>query len=79
MYCLIFRIYKNFQCFVNKSNQLVFRIHFQWEAFLLKAHCLFPSHHLLIHNCCDLVVTLTSLCFQNRKGLLEFLHLIVPE
>ena len=64
-------------CFGNNLNQLVFRIHFQYEACFLKVCFLFRSHHLWIHNVCDLTVISNFLCGQYPKGLIEFFQLIV--
>ena len=74
---LIFQNYENFHCFDDNSIQVMFRIHFQ-SACLLKADFLIRSHHLWIHNLCDLVVILNFLGYQYWEGLIEFLQLIVP-
>ena len=56
---------------------MVFPIHFQCEARLLKACFLFRSRHLWMHILCDLAVILNILYYQYREGLFEFVQLIV--
>ena len=56
--------------FGNNSILLVFRIHFQSKASLLKVYFLFRSHRLWICKLHDLGVILWFLCYQYREGLI---------
>ena len=47
--------------------------------FIESVFFLIRSHHLWVQNLSDLVVTLNFLCYPYRKGLIEFLQLIVPD